>query len=135
MSPEERLSRLERAVEALQVASNEDGVPILVEGDKDEAALRHLGVRGPVVKVNAGRTLFVFVEEYARGRRDAILLVDWDRTGGRLARRLREACGANAVKLDETHRRALAEAAGGDVKTVESLDTLLATLRQRAQQA
>lgn len=125
-----RLDRLEEALDALRAASNEDRVPILVEGDKDEAALRHLGVLGPVLKVHDGNTLFAFVENLSRTHREAILLTDWDRTGGRLAQRLREACGANSVKLDEAHRKALAFAVGGHVKTVESLDTHLDTLRQ-----
>lgn len=128
---ENRLERLEAALDALRLANNEESVPILVEGDKDEAALRHLGLHGPVHKVHNGRTLFVFAEEFSREHRLAILLTDWDRTGGRLAERLREACGANGVQLDETHRKALALAVGSDVKTVESLDTHLATLRAR----
>lgn len=127
---ESRLERLEEALDALRIASNEDAVPLLVEGDKDEAALRHLGMRGPIIKVHAGRGLFPFVEDLAREHREAILLVDWDRTGGRLAKRLREACAANGIKLDDAHRKALAFAVGGHVRTVESLDTHLDTLRR-----
>ena len=126
---EARLDRLEQALEELLAASNEDGVPILVEGDKDEAALRHLGVRGPILKVHAGATLFAHIENISRQHRRIILLTDWDRTGGRLAQRMREACGANGITLDETHRKALSHAVGGHVKTVESLDTHLRTLR------
>lgn len=126
---EARLDRLEEALEALLAASNEDSVPILVEGDKDETALRHLGVRGPILKVHAGETLFAHIENVSREHRKLILLTDWDRTGGRLAQRMREACGANGISLDESHRKALSRAVGGHVKTVESLDTHLATLR------
>lgn len=103
-----------------------------MEGDKDEAALRALGVPGPIVKVHTGENLFAFVEALSREHREAILLVDWDARGGRLAKRLREACRANGVALDETHRLALSKAARGEVKTVESLDTYFANLPARA---
>lgn len=129
---EARLERLEEALDALRVASNEDRVPILVEGDKDENALRNLGVLGPILKVHAGSTLFALAETLGRDHPRLILLVDWDRTGGRLAQRLREACAANGIALDEEHRKALAFAVGGQVKTVESLDTHLETLRRPA---
>lgn len=103
-----------------------------MEGDKDEAALRALGVEGPIVKTNVGENLFAFVEGLAQRHRSAILLVDWDARGGRLAKRLREACRANGVALDDAHRLALAKATRGEVKTVESLDTYAARLPARA---
>lgn len=130
-SREARLERLEDALEGLEEASR-DGTPILVEGEKDEAALRALGVHGLVVRINAGRPLFAFFEDLGRRHRRAILLVDWDLAGGKLARRIRESCAANSIALDEAHRKALSMAVGGAVKTVESLDTYLATLRKPA---
>lgn len=125
---EARLEALEDALDELTWAS-EEGVPLLVEGDKDEAALRVLGIRGPIVKVHAGRGLFAFVEDLSREHRAAVLLTDWDSRGGRLAKRLREACQANGVALDESHRLAIMRATRGEVKTVESLDTYLVNLR------
>ncbi len=126
---EERLAALEDAIEALAEASDAH-VACLVEGDKDEAALRALGLEGPVVKVHAGTNLFAFVEAFARDRREAVLLVDWDERGGRLAKRLREACRANQVTLHEEHRLAIARATRGELRTVESIPTYWANLRE-----
>ncbi len=55
-----------------------------------------------------------------------ILLTDWDRTGGQLARRLREAGKACGLKADSEYRRRLAFFTGSQIRCVEDLPGFLA---------
>ncbi len=61
-------------------------VPILVEGEKDVAALRRLDVTGEVLTVHAGRPLVDVCDSIAATYDEVIVLTDWDRKGGRLSR-------------------------------------------------
>jgi len=122
---------LASAIEAL-VAEGEQGAAVLVEGEKDEEALRVLGFEGPILRLHRGDALINLFHDVARRRRRVILLVDWDRKGGHLARLSREAARANGVTLDESHRRALSRAARGEARHVEALPRLLDTLARRA---
>jgi 5S rRNA maturation endonuclease (ribonuclease M5) len=62
-----------------------EGVPILVEGKKDELALKELGVGGRIIRVRQyGKRLFELVEELA-SYRAVIILTDFDQEGEKLA--------------------------------------------------
>lgn len=54
-----------------------------------------------------------------------ILLTDWDRTGGQLARRLREAGKACGLKADSEYRRRLVFYTGSQIRCVEDLPGFL----------
>lgn len=123
----QRLEELEALLEEL-VLDNEDR-PVLVEGEKDEACLRALGLQGEILRVKGPDTVFVVVENLARKHRKVILLTDWDRGGGHLARLLIEALEANGVRYDITYRRAFARATKKEVVAVEGLARYLGNLR------
>lgn len=107
--------------------------PVLVEGPKDVAALRELGLTGEILVVNTGATLVVLVENlYEAGVRTVLLLLDWDRTGGRLQRRMRELLEAHAIKWDDRHRQALVRIVGNEARAVENLAGLRGSLARRA---
>ena len=78
---------------------------ILVEGERDRAALRRLGVRGPVMLVHHGATLSRLAEEIRGTGRPVTVLTDWDTEGGMLARRLRELLPAGRMADLEVRRR------------------------------
>lgn len=127
----ERAEALEEWLEEVDARARE-GVPLLVEGDKDEATLRRLGIRGAIVRIHGAGPLLTLAEGLAAtGASEVILLSDWDRTGGRLARRLMEVFAACGVRADPEPRARLARIAR-EIRHVESLDTYLATLRRRA---
>lgn len=131
VSPGKRLEALEELLDDL-IEANAD-VPVLVEGPKDVAALRELGLHGEILILNAGASLVARVEAlHEGGVREIILLLDWDRTGGRLARRLRELFDTHGVKWDDRHRQALVRVVGNEARSVESLATLRESLRRRA---
>jgi 5S rRNA maturation endonuclease (ribonuclease M5) len=110
--------------------------PILVEGPRDVAALRSLGITGPVEVVNRGwdlaRRLAHLVETYGTRGVDggpAIhVLMDWDRTGGRLQTTFRRRLEAFDVKIDEDVRRVLMRCLKPETRTVEGLSGLVEVL-------
>jgi len=79
----------------------------VVEGGRDLAALEWLGIGGLHYNLNQGRPFEAILEELAHCQPPVVLLVDWDRTGGRLERRLEENLRAR-VALDVHCRRRLA---------------------------
>jgi dTMP kinase len=102
---------------------------ILVEGAKDVAALRNMDIDGDffTIQVEGGP---VRAAEYAwRSGRKAVILTDWDRRGGSLARSLRENLSSLGVGYDDRVRSDMAFLARMHCKDVESMDTVLARLR------
>lgn len=122
---EERLLRLEDAVDRLREAA-ESGT-VVVEGARDLSALDWLGVGGHHVTVHRGKHLHELVEELAACPTPIVLLVDWDRTGGRLMQRLGEGL-LGRVQVDTECRRRVAGAAR--CRTLEELPSELTALRR-----
>ncbi|MHB8584299.1 MAG: toprim domain-containing protein [Thermoplasmatota archaeon] len=123
MDPGERLDRVQ-AVVAMLIDRNQ-GSPVLVEGEKDEAALRALGLEGRILRLNRGVSVWTVCESL-RGTPEVIVLTDWDRKGGQLARLLREGLAANGVRGDFAIRKELATLA--HVRAVEGLPAWIRTL-------
>ena len=130
MSPQERLEHLLKVLEELETLSEE--MPIIVEGMRDIDALKSLGISNNVVSLSKGMSIFAFCERLAREWDAVLILTDWDRKGGRLARKLREALMANGAKPVETVRTQLAFLAKKDIKDIESLPTFVRRLRTLA---
>lgn len=102
--------------------------PVIVEGRKDERALRAMGLSGTVLRLDTGKSVFNFCEGL-RGEYDrVIILTDWDRRGGRLARALREGLMANGISYDVELRKQIAFLVRKEVKDVEGLPKLLSKL-------
>ena len=95
-------------------------VPIIVEGFRDEQALRALGIRGRIVKVHTGRSIQQFCEEYSAAYDEAVILTDWDLRGNQifhLLTRFLEAAWEPYTYFRETLRRL----AGGSFQQVENI--------------
>ena len=136
--PPDRTVRFELAAKAIvsailrnrPIAEGGSGCPVVVEGLKDERALRALGFSGTIEKVNRGwdRSRLVAYLHDTYGTRNIvdggpplILLMDWDRTGGRLQTGFRDRLMALDVPVDETLRRVLLKVMKPEGRTVESL--------------
>ena len=69
MNREQRYALAHRALES-SIEENAEGKVILVEGKRDEIALRDLGFTGPIEKLNRGwtvdRVVVYIVENYGR---------------------------------------------------------------------
>ncbi len=122
---DERLVRLEDAVDRLREVA--EAGTVVVEGARDRSALDWLGIGGLHVTVHTGRPLHGLVEDLAASPPPIVLLVDWDRTGGRLARQLADGLRGR-VPLDEECRRRLAVACR--CRTLEELPSELTALRR-----
>jgi len=127
LSAEERLEHLEKVFEDLEELSND--TPIVVEGIRDIAALRRLGITKNVIAVHRGDTIFGFAEEMAKKHRNVIILTDWDRRGGTLARMLKEALTANGVAANIRIRARIVILSKKEVKDIESMPTFIDRLR------
>lgn len=125
----ERLEDLEDVLMELRLAN--DAAAVIVEGDRDEIALRNLGLGGEILKLNRGMQVFTFAESLNGSHSEVVLLTDWDRMGGHLAKLLREALEANGIRVNDAFRKDLIRATNGQVRHVEGLDTHVRNLRDR----
>ena len=124
MNREKRYALAHRAIESC-IEENAEGTVILVEGQRDELALRTLGFSGPIEKLNRGwpidRVVVYIAEKYG----SCIVFMDWDRTGGRLQKRLMDSMGSLDIKPSDECRRALSKAMKPDTMCVEDLPSFL----------
>lgn len=127
LSPEERLERLETAFEELEDLSERE--PVIVEGARDVAALRRLGITKNVYPLNKGKSVFRFCEDMAKKTRSAVILTDWDRRGGHLARMLKDGFEANGVRVNDRIRAQIVILSKKEVKDIESLPTFIDRLK------
>ena len=134
----DRASRFERAAKSIRksmfrnypVEEGGCGCPVVVEGINDVKTLRELGFTGEIEKVNRGWTMPKLVsylyERYGvrnevDGGGSVILLMDWDRTGGRLQKLLRNRLESLDAKVDEDLRMTLMRSMKPEGRTVESI--------------
>ena len=136
--PSDRVARFEKASIAIAKAiirnrtseQGGSGVPVVVEGNRDVDTLRALGFTGPIEKVNRGwdRSRLVAylhsefcISETHDGGPSVIVLMDWDRAGGRIQAALRDRLMAMDSPVDEDLRNTLLRAMKPEGRTVESL--------------
>ncbi len=129
------LSDIER-LEALEVwltQLTEFPGPVIVEGQRDIVALQGL-CNAQLLVLNNGHSVLQTVETLARKLGSSgrfAILTDWDRTGGRLARQLRELGIASDLQPDSELRRELVRLACHEISCVEELPSLLQKLRPK----
>jgi 5S rRNA maturation endonuclease (ribonuclease M5) len=124
--PEETLEDLSKILDELKERSKDE--VILVEGQKDRAALTVLGIDGEVWQVQGPNSIFSTAERLANEMRSAIILTDWDRKGGQLARLLRDGLRANGVRYDDQLRLRLVQLVKMEIKDIESLPAFFTRL-------
>jgi len=129
---ERKLEKILKLLERLTKESTK-GTPIIVEGRNDINALHELGLEGDIISAKSSGKSFLDVlgEVEGRGRREVILLMDFDRPGkewtNRLARRLEEM----RITPNLLFWKRLLGLVGHDVKDIEGLATYLETLRKK----
>ncbi|MAS49613.1 MAG: hypothetical protein CMA35_01740, partial [Euryarchaeota archaeon] len=88
----ERFQKAGKALGTARLRNRDEAFAIIVEGPRDKIALKRLGFTGPLEVVNRGwgmdRLVAYLYETYGTrtndGKATMTLLMDWDRTGGRL---------------------------------------------------
>jgi 5S rRNA maturation endonuclease (ribonuclease M5) len=148
--PPDRAERFDAVGETLAFArqrnrpakSGGSGCPILVEGIRDRKVLRNLGYSGQIELVNRGwnqgRLCAWLYETYGiRNRVDGgaamYLLMDWDRTGGRLQRDLSRRLESFDILIDTQLRKRLSRFLTPETRTVEGLRGFITELKMRIQ--
>lgn len=127
LSPKERLEELEKVLTELEELSEK--LPIIVEGNKDVSALRRLGITKNVVSLSKGDSVLTFCERVSRKSREVVILTDWDRKGGHLARMLKETLEISGVAVNDRVRTQLVVLLKKDIKDIESMPTFIERLR------
>jgi 5S rRNA maturation endonuclease (ribonuclease M5) len=129
LSPQERLEQIEKVLSQLQDLS--ETTPIIVEGLRDIAALKRMGITRNVISLGKGNSIFNFSENLSRTTKRAVILTDWDRKGGQLARMLKGALLANGVIANENVRAKLGILSKKEVKDIESMPAFVERLQSR----
>jgi len=105
------------------------GMPILIEGKKDEEALRKLGINGNFMKVSGSPLkLFEIAEIAAKSSSKIIILTDFDKKGNELAKKLSEDIQRLGSHADLEIRRKIMGITRRYIKDIESLSRHLRQL-------
>ena len=97
---------------------SEEGWSILIEGERDEKALRRLGFRGRLVSLSSVRRRGTGAFE---GSRKVVILTDLDREGAALASRYLKALTHEGIRVSLAERRRLKHASRGVFLHIENL--------------
>jgi len=104
------------------IKCSDEGDIILVEGKRDVASLRNLGIHGPIKKVTH-IPLLDLSDKLREMDRCVIILTDWDRRGNMLADKISTDLGYMDVDVNTSIRNRLVLLVQKDIKDVESLDS------------
>jgi 5S rRNA maturation endonuclease (ribonuclease M5) len=97
---------------------SEEGWSVLVEGQRDEAALRKLGFSGRLASISSVRRRGIGVFEESR---KVVILTDLDREGAVLASRYLKALKHEGLRTSLAERRRLKHASRGVFLHIENL--------------
>ncbi len=133
------LARLQEKEEKIRLLleslteENVKGTPIIVEGKKDAEALKALGIEGQIVQAKTGgRTLLDVISEVENsGAREVILLLDFDRRGREMTRRLKQRLEKTGTRPNTEFWSQLLQLVWREVKDIEGLATYMETLKRR----
>ncbi|MBI5680128.1 MAG: hypothetical protein HZC47_04455 [Methanobacterium sp.] len=100
----------------------EQGMPILIEGKKDEEALKELGINGNIIKVSgSGLKLFEIAEMAVESSSKVIILTDFDKKGDILAKKLSYDIQSLGSHPDLSIRKKIMKITRKYIKDIESL--------------
>ena len=132
---QERFDKIEQLLERLVVESTKD-CPVVVEGKKDSQALKQLGIKGKIITAKtSGKSFLDVIVEIERQRcQRLVLLLDFDRRGEELTKRLTRHLETAQIKANTNYWKELRALVGGDLKDIEGLPTYLQTLSKKVQE-
>jgi len=134
---EERWHKAAQALATARQRNRDANAAVFVEGRRDRIALERLGFSGPVEVLNRGWSvddvLVHLVETYGRKSTvdegpSIIVLMDWDRTGGRLQTTIRRNLESLDVRFEERLRSTLMRCLKPETRVVEGLSGLIDVL-------
>ncbi len=128
----DRLEKIQQLIDKLTEESAK-GKPVVVEGKKDEQALRELGVNGKIVTVKTGGKSFLAatMEIEALSPTEVILFLDFDRRGKEGTKWLMQNLERAKIKVTVNLWRSLYGLVGHDLQCIESLPSYLNILQKK----
>ena len=125
----------EKILQILECLAEESarGIPIIVEGKKDIETLQMLNVEGTIIAAKTGgKTILDTVSEIEKTRKkEAILMLDFDRRGKELTKRLAQYLEKTEIKANLMFWLNLSGIIGKEVKDVEGLASYMETLKSK----
>jgi len=121
------LDALEELLNSLMDASSQ-GAAVIVEGRRDELALRSLGLRGPMIMASR-RPALDLAEDAARRFRKIVMLTDWDAKGDEMALNIDMHLRSMGVQADLDIRNRLKKLVKKEIKDVQSLSLYMERAR------
>ena len=126
---DKRWDEVGQALASARSMNREHHIPLLVEGKRDVGTLRAFGFSGPIEQFHRGKSndevIVSIVETYSNQIHGSAfflyLLMDWDRTGGRIQNICRRNFESLDLKFDEELRRCLMKNLFSETTTVEGL--------------
>jgi 5S rRNA maturation endonuclease (ribonuclease M5) len=126
MKYKETIEILEKNIDDLTEENKQ--APIIVEGNKDVAALRKLGVTGEIIRINTGISIPDFCDKLAQRYKQIILLTDWDEKGGQLFSMIKKNLKGRVTCIT-TYRDVFAT--HSTVRTIEGIPSWIQTLKAK----
>jgi len=129
---QKRMEKVQLLIEKLATDSAK-GCLIIVEGQKDYRALRQLGINGKILTAKTSRKSFLDLtsEIEKNPSPQIILLLDFDRRGKELTKRLVQNLETVRIKMNINYWKELQALIGRDVKDIEGIPTYLQTLNRK----
>jgi len=126
-----KLEEIERTISKM-TSKSQVGVPIIVEGRKDEAALKTLRIPGEIICLKARKVGFYDFTTGLAHNSEVTVLTDFDREGARLAAKLTDELTHMKVKVNLTTWKKLKALCRPEIRTVEELASYLERLRRES---
>ncbi len=111
------------------IQQSDGGAAIVVEGQRDVASLRNLGICGAIISPS-GKSLLHFAEMLACTYDSVIVLTDWDRRGDELSSQIVRYLRSHDVATDTRLRTRIRKLVQKDIKDVQGLDRHIMRLQQ-----
>ncbi|MEM1589817.1 MAG: toprim domain-containing protein [Candidatus Bathyarchaeia archaeon] len=129
----EKAEQIQQILEQLAEEAR-SGKPILVEGRKDEQALKTLGITGKIIFAKKGlKTLLDVISEIETSSpNEVILMLDFDREGRELTEHLKTHVEKAGVKVNLHYWLKLSNLTGREIKDVEGLAKYMETLKEKS---
>ncbi len=129
-----KYEKLDQTIKALAEESA-NGTLIVVEGKKDQQALRNLDIVGPILTAKTGGKTFTQTsQEIAESNpKEVILLLDFDRRGKEGINRLKQDLEKTKITPNLKFWQDLSALLKHDVQCVESIPAYLQTLQAKAE--
>lgn len=131
-SLQRKAEKLAQLLERLKAEAAKNAF-IVVEGQNDIEALSELSIQGNIISVKtAGKSfLDILTEIEEHNTSETILLLDFDRRGKELTKRLKQRLEEKRIKVNVNFWNRLHALVGRNIKDIEGLPAYMETLKKR----